>query len=54
MDRHDHPNHTEPALKQAELREAAHEGPHGSHADARKSAAEAHDPAEVPPWAPSS
>ena len=41
-----HHAHDEPGLEQAELREAAHEGPHGSHADARKSATEAHDPAE--------
>ena len=48
-DRHDHAAHhahDAPGQKQAELREAAHEGPHGSHADARKSAVEEHDPAE--------
>ena len=33
-------------LKQAELQEAAHEGPHGSHVDGRQGAAEAHGPAE--------
>ncbi len=44
MDRH--APHDEPGLKQAELREAAHEGPHGSHADAHKSTVEEHDPGE--------
>ena len=46
---HDHAHHgpaDEPGLKQAELREAAHEGPHGSHADGHKGAVEERDPAE--------
>ncbi|MEL7363500.1 MAG: heavy metal translocating P-type ATPase, partial [Bacteroidota bacterium] len=43
---HDHHSSDKPGQKLAERREAAHEGPHGSHADARKSAAEERDPAE--------
>ncbi|WP_218830435.1 copper-translocating P-type ATPase [Rubrivirga marina] len=35
-----------PGLKQAELREAAHEGPHGSHDDGHEGAVEEHDHAE--------
>ncbi len=42
---HDHAA-DKPGLKQAELREAAHEGPHGSHADAHKGPVERHDPME--------
>ena len=44
--RHAHHAADEPGQKQAELREAAHEGPHGSHVDTRKGAVEEHDPAE--------
>jgi len=40
---HDHDPTDLPGLKQAELREAAHEGPHGSHADGHTGAAEEHD-----------
>ena len=43
---HDHDSADLPGLKQAELREAAHEGPHGSHDNGRKGAVERHDPAE--------
>ena len=45
-DHHNHGPEHRPGLKQAELREAAHEGPHGSHADGHEGAVEAHDPAE--------
>ena len=39
----DHDHHdTEPGLKQAELHEAAHEGPHGSHADGTEGPVEQH------------
>ena len=38
----DHDPTVPPGLKQAELREAAHEGPHGSHADARTGPVEEH------------
>ena len=40
---HDHDSADLPGLKQAELREAAHEGPHGSHADGHLGAVEEHD-----------
>ncbi|GAB5550204.1 MAG: heavy metal translocating P-type ATPase [Sandaracinaceae bacterium] len=43
---HDHDPTDLPGLKQAELREAAHEGPHGSHADGHTGAAEEHDARE--------
>jgi P-type Cu2+ transporter len=35
-----------PGLKQAELRDAAHEGPHGSHDDGHKGPVEEHDARE--------
>ena len=38
---HEH-THEPPGLKQAELREAAHEGPHGSHADGHEGPVEDH------------
>ncbi len=40
---HDHDSTDLPGLKQAELREAAHEGPHGSHADGHTGPVEEHD-----------
>ena len=40
---HDHDSADLPGLKQAELREAAHEGPHGSHADGHTGPVEEHD-----------
>ncbi|MEL6614141.1 MAG: copper-translocating P-type ATPase [Bacteroidota bacterium] len=43
---HDHDPADLPGLKQAELREAAHEGPHDSHDDGHESAAEGHDHAD--------
>ncbi len=49
MDRPDNADpapEAKPGLTQAELREAAHEGPNGSHADGHTSAAEEHDPAD--------
>ena len=41
---HDHHPADRPGLKQAELREAAHEGPHGSHADGHRGPIEEHPP----------
>ena len=40
---HDHDSADLPGLKQAELREAAQEGPHGSHADGHPGPVEEHD-----------
>ena len=40
---HDHDSADLPGLKQAELREAAHEGPHGSHAGGHTGPVEEHD-----------
>ena len=42
----DHDPQDRPGLKQAELREAAHEGPHGSHADGHTGPVEEHDARE--------
>ncbi len=43
---HEHDPADLPGLKQAELREAAHEGPHGSHDDGREGPVEEHDARE--------
>lgn len=43
---HDPPPANSPGLKQAELREAAHEGPHGSHTDGYTGPVEKHDARE--------